>query len=113
MRNCSTFMESYIYSAVCRYSLGGDGFRFNLDNLLHDVDGVLNSPVDIRLVSLPDHALYLLREHWTGISPSLGGTISDPSHHGEVMMLCVRLSSSSFDQFPKPPSARLASHLHC
>jgi len=102
-------MKSHVCLTVCKYSPGGDGFRFDSDNLLHDTDGVLNSPVDICLVSFPDHALHLLREHRTGIPSSLGNAVSDPSDHSEVTMMRVRLSS--FDQLPTPPSARLASRL--
>ena len=43
-----------------QYSPGGDGFQFDSDNLLHDTDGVLNSAVDICLVSLTQHSTSLL-----------------------------------------------------
>ena len=77
-------MKSHIGLTVREYSPGGDSPWFNSDDLLHDTDGVLHPSVDIRLISFADHALYLLRKNWTGISSSLSNQISYPNHHGEA-----------------------------
>lgn len=81
-------MQSHIDLTACKYNPGGDDLRFCSDNLLHDPDGVLNSPVNIRLVSFADHALDLL---WTGISSSPSGTVSYPEEHGGVTLSHVQL----------------------
>ena len=53
-------MKSHIGLTVCQYSPGGNGFRFDPDDFLHDTYGVLDSPIDIRLISFADHTFYLL-----------------------------------------------------
>ena len=104
-------VESHIRLTVREYSPGGDGFRFNSNNLLHDAYGVLNFPVHIRLIPFSDHAFYLLGEHRSSISFSLGMMVNYPCHYDEVRMRCVPVSSS-FDQLLMPLSVRLSNRLH-
>lgn len=98
-------VESHIRLTVCEYSPGGDGFRFDSDNLLHDAYSVRNSPVHIGLVPFADHALYLLGEHRAGVSLSLSRVVRYPLHCSEVTaypFLLPSTNSRCLSQFISP-----------
>ena len=103
--------ESHFVLTICEDSPGGNSFRFDSDNLLHDADGIRPLPVDVRLVSLADHAFYLLREGRTGISFSLSSNFSYAIGHSGATVRGVQFSSS-FGRLLTPPSTHLASRLH-
>lgn len=72
-------MKSNIGLTVCEYSPSGDGFGFDSNHFLHDAYGVLDSPINIGLISFSDNSLHLLREYWSSISFQLDHEVSYPS----------------------------------